>query len=307
MAIPAQVEAQVKQADKAWNESYGDPETDEAATEETADEKTKQDEPVEQPPTEKVDPEDYKQRFSRYKASADKTIHELRTQLASEAQSSKQLRARMSLLEQKLTEAPKADETPAWKEQLSQDDLEYLDEETLAVVAKVSGAAVANKLAAMQTQLDSLESDRRAEKDLRAEQAQHDIRADFVNRLRSAVPDVNEIDNDQRFAEWLNGVDQLSGVERRRLAEQAMHSFDVNRVASIYNEWKAVNGTQDHRESRVAPKRSADAAPVQTGQTYSRSDIKQFYADKSLGKYSDSEAKRIEQDIFAAQTQGRIT
>ena len=86
-----------------------------------------------------------------------------------------------------------------------------------------------------------------------------------------------------------------------------MQSFDVNRVASIYNEWKAVNGTQDPRESRVAPKRSADAAPVQTGQTYSRSDIKQFYADKATGKYSDSEAKRIEQDIFAAQTQGRIT
>jgi hypothetical protein len=34
--------------------------------------------------------------------------------------------------------------------------------------------------------------------------------------------------------------------------------------------------------------------------------VSQFYRDKTAGRYSNDEAERLEADIFAAQTEGRI-
>ena len=143
----------------------------------------------------------------------------------------------------------------------------------------------------------------------------------FWTSLTQAVPDWQQINNDQDFQTWLLEVDPLTGNSRQRFLEQAQQALDVNRVVAFFNTFKTLTGktpntnAQSNRsaselEKQVAPGRSrGSSAPTsQTAKTYTPGDIKKFFSDVQKGKYKgrESERDRLERDIFAAQREGRI-
>lgn len=305
MAVPQQVEEGAKKAQEIWNQQYSQqtetpPDGEQGAVPPaaTAEDQSQQ--------AHRIDPEDYKSRYASYKAKTDNTIHDLRTQLAAEAQRSDQLSAQLDELGKRLQSAPTQDAGDDWKSTLSEDELELLGPEIMAVVAKVAGVTKAREIKDMQSRIANMEKSQQQTREVERQRQQESIKQDFTQRLMEAVPDVNQIDANPDFRRWLDGIDGLSGVQRRKLATHAMKSFDVGRVAHIYNEWKAENANQTNpREGRMTPPRAADAAPQPQGKIWTSSEVTAFYAAKRRGEISGDEAKLVEQDIFAAQREGR--
>lgn len=149
----------------------------------------------------------------------------------------------------------------------------------------------------------------------------------FWSELQSRVPNWQEINNDQRFQSWLLEVDPLTGITRQTYLDDAQQALDAKRVAAFFLPWLAQAGSQEVRsqpqpqpqppnrkaelEMQVAPGRPRTAAPVSTNQAkiYTQADIRTFYDDIRAGRFKgrDAERAKIENDIFAAQREGRIS
>jgi hypothetical protein len=143
----------------------------------------------------------------------------------------------------------------------------------------------------------------------------------FWNSLSSAVPNWEEINDNQEFQTWLLQMDPLSGITRQTYLDDAQRNLDVQRVVNFFKSWERENGVtvdaQDKRptansqlERQVSPGRgrSSGKPSIQEGQKYSPTDISAFFDAVRKGKYKgrEEERGRIERDIFAAQREGRI-
>jgi len=141
----------------------------------------------------------------------------------------------------------------------------------------------------------------------------------FFSALASAVPDYEAINASQQFRQWLLSADPMTGILRQTYLADAQRSGDVVRVASIFNTWKSLAGTQGQTTTRrtpqqelerqQAPGRNLTAAPVENqGRIWDPREISAFYDQRRKGEWAGREAeyKALEQDIFKAQAEGRI-
>ena len=142
----------------------------------------------------------------------------------------------------------------------------------------------------------------------------------FFAALGQAVPDYERVNANPEFHKWLLTPDPMTGILRQTYLVDAQRSGDVARVATIFNSWKTLSGTQgqtqterpDPRkelERQQAPSRNLSVETTEkNGRLWDPTEITQLYADKTRGKYAGREAefKALEQDIFKAQSEGRI-
>jgi hypothetical protein len=144
----------------------------------------------------------------------------------------------------------------------------------------------------------------------------------FWSELAAEVPNWRDINADQGFHGWLLEVDPLSGMTRQQFLDAAQNQLDARRVAGFFKTWQSMNGgsvAQQPRnaaasqlEKQIAPGRgrtSASATSASDAKTYTRAEVAKFFDDvrKGLYKGREQERDRIERDIFAAQSEGRIT
>lgn len=139
-----------------------------------------------------------------------------------------------------------------------------------------------------------------------------------------------QINSDPEFISWLNQVDPFSGAARVALLGQAYANGDAARCGRFFKSFIAehtathqppvstptdtppVGAERPTLESLAAPGRAAGTGPhggaPAEKRVWTRADITAFYRDCSAGKYAHREADRgrIEADIFAAQSEGRI-
>lgn len=142
----------------------------------------------------------------------------------------------------------------------------------------------------------------------------------FFASLARSVPDYEQVNANPEFHQWLLTPDPMTDILRQTYLADAQRSGDVNRVATIFNSWKSLSGTQgqtqtqrpDPRkelERQQAPGRNLSSAPAEkAGRIWDPKDISALYAAKTKGAYVGKEAefKALEQDIFLAQQEGRI-
>lgn len=154
-----------------------------------------------------------------------------------------------------------------------------------------------------------------------ASQQQATAEQQFWADLSALVPNWQAINNDPEFHTWLLETDPVSRFKRQTLLENAQAKSDPYWVAQIFNEWigpqpapapaNANQGKQSELDKQVSPGRSKGGSPPpqKEQKTYTRDDIRQFYADVASGKFKgrDQERARIESDIFAAQQDGRLS
>lgn len=264
----------------------------------------------------KVDPNDYKERFIRYKSSTDQTIHGLRQQVAAKDASIADLMQRMAAMEQAVRQAQAAPQEQSVKSILSQEDMDRFDEDDLRVISKVAQAqaggavqALQQQVAQLRQQLAATETRALQERHQQLEQAAHRQQQTFIEKLTAKVPNLHEIDADPEFALWLDDVDPDSGRRRRDLAVAAMQQQDIRRVVDVYQEWTGTKRPADPRQRSITPRQAPVAASpnTATGQLWNRAKVEAFYQAWQKGKYSDAEAQAIERDMFAAQRDGRFT
>jgi len=125
-------------------------------------------------------------------------------------------------------------------------------------------------------------------------------------QVAQAVPDYQEIDRDPRWLRFLLETDPLSGCPRQQLLNDAIAHGDVYRVVAFFrgflNEYRTTNGGV----SSTATPRSRTTRSAPSGTVYTNESIKALYEQRRRGKITDADWARIENDIFAAQKEGRV-
>ena len=142
----------------------------------------------------------------------------------------------------------------------------------------------------------------------------------FYGNLDNKLSSWREINKDPTFLAWLNRpIDaELGGETYMDKLKAAYGSLDDSMVLTIFNRYiklnpNAAQSNASKLDELVVP---ADQGgeddlinPDKAKRTYSAAEVNQFYADSAAGKYKDrpEEKARMEADIFAAQSEGRIT
>jgi hypothetical protein len=133
-----------------------------------------------------------------------------------------------------------------------------------------------------------------------AREARHRLDA----QVAELVPDYKTIDEDPAFHGYLLGVEELSGRVRQDLLNDAIKKGSAERCAAFFEGFRneAPSGGGGAGASSRRP-RPAAAKPI-----YDRKTIGALYEAHRKGAYIGREAewKRIEQDIFDSQREGRI-
>ena len=157
-----------------------------------------------------------------------------------------------------------------------------------------------------------------------------DARVKMYDDLARSVPQWDAINNSPQFASWLDQVDPVSHRTRREFLNGAHNSNSTGQVIDIFNAFLSTYGggagaasgagngagnpasspQQFDLRQLAAPGRAKGGdtqAPPDKG-IVTRAEIKQFYTDKTQGKYAgrEAEAAAIERQIFDAGNEGRI-
>lgn len=161
----------------------------------------------------------------------------------------------------------------------------------------------------------------------------------MFEKLGVAVKDWRTLNDDPDFLEWLQKEDVFSGVTRQTLLTKAFERNDAPRVINFFHAFKAETTDTEHASgdenaagvspgapaktlpagrgtpavdpaTLVAPGRGRAAPRTGTQQqiVWTPDSIAAFYRDVRKGAYRDKEdtRTRLEADIFAAQTAGRL-
>jgi hypothetical protein len=165
-----------------------------------------------------------------------------------------------------------------------------------------------------------------------------DARVKMYDDLARAVPQWNAINDSPQFGQWLDQIDPISHRSRREFLNGAHNANQAGQVIDIFNTFLqsvgagtgagsgagngAGNGAGYSQGNPQPSPQQFDlmqlAAPgrAKSGQTQApqekgiimREEIKQFYTEKTQGKWAgrEAEAAAIERQIFDAGNEGRI-
>lgn len=132
----------------------------------------------------------------------------------------------------------------------------------------------------------------------------------FFTDLARQAPQWESLNEDKDFLTWLAGVDPYTGQTRQDLFDQATAQMDAWRVANFFNSYgserPAAPPEPDPIDQQVEPPTARVSAPPPGKKVWTTTEIGRFYADVRSGRVPREDAQRIERDIFAAQTEGRI-
>lgn len=136
----------------------------------------------------------------------------------------------------------------------------------------------------------------------------------FFAELNRDAPQWEQLNTDQNFLTWLSGLDPYTGRPRQELFDEAYEKLDAWRIANFFNTFGQSQQKEPEpttpppsRADQVVPNASkAGTLPPPAKRIWSTQDVARFYADVRRGAINEDEAARIEQDIFAAQADGRL-
>lgn len=140
------------------------------------------------------------------------------------------------------------------------------------------------------------------------EREQQKSQASFWTVLAELAPDYRTINADPKFHSFLAQYDPQTGKQRQDDLVAAQQALDADAVASQFNAFKKQQPESKKRipDDQVDPQSSRSTSAPQGARIWTRPEIKQFYTDKVARRYSADEAQRLEADIFAAQSEGRV-
>jgi hypothetical protein len=248
----------------------------------------------------------WKQRFDVIQGKYNAEIPALNYRIQDQARLITDLQAQMAQLQQTPTPDPKSALDPnkfreEWGDEIADlvDTVNRLNQENAQLKQKVG-------------HVEGTVSHVRQDSETASEQQ-------FWATLNALVPDWQQVNQTPGFLEWLNGADALSGFQYQSLLDNYgirdnygtfNPNHSVERVAAVFNAWKSQQPTPPTASgsARREPNTSRATQPQNGKPQYTRDQVTQFYNDVARGKYrhNPEEARRIEQEILAATTEGRV-
>lgn len=255
-------------------------------------------EPQNQPQALQPDPWEHKYRTLQ-------GIHNRHTaDLKARLQEQEQLTAQLKAQLEAKTQAPEVTVDPK--------DAEVFGADMVDMVRRVTLAAYAGVAAQFDQRLTAIEQHLRGTANAVAKTTDEI----FMERLLARVPDFEAVNTSEGFLAWLSEIDPIYGAPRQDALTAAGDARDVERVATIFNAYKATLQAQapaapatNKLDKQVAPRASAPAAaPVAARNTFTVAEVQAFYRDMQRGVYRgrEAEAAAMEQKFNAALAEGRI-
>jgi len=239
-------------------------------------------------------PDDWEKRYKGMQRTHDKTVSGLRDE-------NEGLNTKVEELEALLE---KANTAPAAQEPVfSEAEIEEYGQDFLDMVSRIAATKndspdsnVAKELNELKTKFDGI-----AEKQFRT------VEDKFFDELDTAVPNWEDINEQDDFKNWLAEEMPLTGQERQKFLENAHKRFDSKAVISFFNAWLSVSGKGYMPDSITVPSELGNENPNDIG-IITKRDIDIFYEELKLGKWKgrEKEARQNELKIFAAQKAGMI-
>lgn len=220
----------------------------------------------------------------------------------------KELRTSVADLQGKLAEAQAK---PAPRVEFTAEEREQFGDELLAVVARVAAAQAPAAAAAPQVDLSPVTERMQRLESVVAETAEDK----FFDQLGKQVPNWEAQNVDAGFLAWLKEPDAFAGRIRQEMFDEAYNALDLKRIVAFFKGYpnqstvERTNPNVPSLESQVAPDTNRSAPPVPAGKKHwTRAEVQQFYTQVRRGDFQGrlDEMARIEQDIFAAQQEGRL-
>ena len=322
MALPKSIQQQVEDADRMVAVMNG---TETVPPTETPPQDPPQDPPPSDPPpsdppqdppapiSQEPKPEPkWESKYHTLKGMYDAEVPRLHAQLKELQQQMQQLVADKAVLESKATQTPDPSKsliTEQDKEAFGSDLIDLIERATEAKVSTLRDreTELVNEIKELKSQLGNV-SERQGVSD----------KDRFLYVLGQQVDDWEALNVNPGFIGWLAEVDPVYGVPRQAALNSAYEVLDADRVAGIFKAYKAsLPPTQPAPEpkskslqSQVAPTRtrasSAPAASDASQRVWTQSEIAEFYTEWRRGFLENDEAVRLEKEIHAAISEGRV-
>jgi hypothetical protein len=306
MALPQAVERAGQLADQLFEEAYGKQDGQPPAANTEAPPAAPAPKPEDAPaPAPAAAPEDSWE--SRYKVLTGKYNAEV-PRLAADNRTLKETVGKLSDQVGTLTRQIEDDRSKAPTEPLIRpEEIQEFGEPLVDMARRAAKEVVAQAQGPMQREINATRTELT---DLKKSAGEIQWQ-NFVDLLTSLCGDWAQINVDTRFLDWLDGVDELSGLPRQALLDRAKDARDAQRVARFFLSWKEANQTKatDARnalETHVVPDSSSRTVLPQGKIRISRAQVAAFYAAWRRGEISDAEAIVTEAEIDAASREGRI-
>ena len=269
--------------------------------------------PTETKPAPSATEEKWERKYTVLQAKYDAEVPRLHAQLREMQGQITQLIEAKAQAEAKAAQAPepvKSVVTEQDKEAFGSDLIDLIERATEAKVGTLRDreAKLLEKIEKLEGQLGNV-----------SERQSVSTKEQFMMSLSQKVPDWEKWNTDPGFLEWLSEIDPVYGVPRQAALNTAYESFDVTRVSSVFNAYKALVAPKQQAEKpkanqelqrQVAPSRSrASTAPTTSeanSKIWAQAEIQQFYDEWRRGFINDTDAARIEAEISAAITEGRV-
>lgn len=316
MALPKAIQKQVEDADAfvaQMNGQTDNTETDPNLEQNPAPDPEPQPQPVSQEPEPKpiseVPEETWQAKFFTLKGKYDAEVPRLHSQMRELNQQVQTLIAEAAARVQQ----PKQESVTA-KTLITEQDREAFGTDLLDLIDRASE----QKVAEFRSHNAQLVDEIRELKGKLGNVSERQVVSDkdqFLAKLSSQVPNWETLNTDQGFLNWLAEVDPVYGLPRQVALSNAYESLDANRTAVIFNQYQGKVAPTQQRpsqqlQSQVAPTRSrsspAPATSAGDKQIYTQEQIANFYNEWIKGHLDSAEAERIEKDINAAYSEGRI-
>lgn len=322
MALPKQVEAQLKEIEAIEKQlaqgqdpqpAPADP-VDPAPAKPTEPADPKPADPAPKPveptpaPADPVAEEKWEQKYKTLKGMYDAEVPRLHAEL-------RDLKATVESL-RKATETKPAEPTkPAAPEKLVTDeDVAAFGQDLIEVQRKVAREVAAE----FRKDIDELRAENATLREQLTKTGSQVVEASFEQRLHRLVPDFDVVNADPKWIEWLNEVDPLLRGPRKMVAQDAFNRGDAEAVADYVKLFKKTTApveptpqVAEELERQIQPTRSATSAqtPSPKGKVYTTGDIdKMFQKVAQLGNQGKvEEARKLEAEIDAAYMEGRVT
>ncbi len=319
MALPKAIQQQVEDADRMVAVMNGDetvPPTETPPQDPPQDPNPTPSDPPQDPPapvSQEPKPEPkWESKYHTLKGMYDAEVPRLHSQVKELQQQMQQLIADKAALEAKAAQTPdpaKSLITEQDKEAFGTDLIDLIERATEAKVSTLREreAKLVGEIEELKSQLGNV-SERQVVSD----------KDRFLMGLGQKVSDWDALNVDPGFINWLSEVDPVYGLPRQVALNNAYEMLDVERVAGIFNAYKATQAPKqqapapkkDQLQSQVAPTRtrasSAPAASDASQRVWTQSEIAEFYTEWRRGFLDNDEAVRLEKEIHAAISEGRV-
>jgi len=253
---------------------------------------------------------DYQQKYQSLKGKFDIENPRMHQEI-------RELQRTVSDLHTKNSELMEAANNPKQKESevagLDPKDFAEYGEEFESLVKTIQNLQTKN--AELQGQVEKVSGDAQ-------QQSQNDY-AVYMDQVKNVVStelnsNFDQLNNDPAFLNFLRQFPENGQESRHVMLQRAEAGKNLKATIDIFKEYlgnisQAKPNPDPQPQPNVQPPANntgTDIKPptLQSTQTWSRAEISAFYNDLNNGKFKgrDDEAKAYEQDIYLAQTQGRI-